>query len=888
MLVWGGTRQGLVVRWIAFLFVIGYLAFFAPFAGAGPADLARLLRSSVGRFLIAETEVGSQITTRLLGRGLQAGEDAGLLLRRLELPEYQNVASRLERKLVTLQRRFLQTFPAEAEAFGAGAGAARALSAEQRALLGRLVSEELQADFLFFNSTARGTYGATRRTIERMVEAGDNTAAGAARAPMRRYPLGVDPVKQADWALRFGFESEYAVSESGKLLSVYGPAPEFGISAEQWLTVFTEEQRLNWVRENLTRLFPTTREPGKLVKLTTDAQWGFLPDQLIKDATGNLEIVLRPFNTLEDWQAAVTRINESFGAGSMQATIGCPSNAFFGRVAGQTMEAAYQENIGFFSLMNDLDSLEKLELGAERFAADASKEAARSFNHPFLGPMTRLKQEKLMRYLQENAADRMFDAGSLGHVRGNDASFKYVGGTVYRPDLDAPFQIVFEVRDAHTNMPALVDRLLRVTFYLQHGRAPFAGAAHLRAFDSIADFALFSPRVQELLRTTFPAKLQAGATYTAEETLAVEVFRNFAFPMKNWGAELEFIGAAGLREQVVAAQQAYVAKLEAVAAEVAAGTMTRAQASLKIQGSVAEFAAESGLPSAMRRWQGRNLLSDPTWRKYMNLAVQELGPLREAFPKTVWEGALETRLSRFVAKWPEHAQLVDDVRFSFQAAPGAETITSSRKVLVISTAGLTPEQAAQIGKEYAECMARGTVSFPLGEAGGHLYTRLGTNVYASYGSFTESAYAMGGRRLEAVVALNPQEEIKLRYYVENAKKNRDAVVGSTDYYGTGAAVGNVEGKLTSNRVVGQGGHNCTSWMCTAPIGQNGQKLLELAGAGIPMEVHTNPGWWSYYLTGAAKAERLPVVSFWTEQSLADAQTMVRSGQAFPNWNFGLH
>jgi hypothetical protein len=374
----------------------------------------------------------------------------------------------------------------------------------------------------------------------------------------------------------------------------------------------------------------------------------------------------------------------------------------------------------------------------------------------------------LTSYLEANAEGRLLNTRALGRVSGTDASFKYYGGTAYRPDI-VPGRVVLEVRDAHKNVPSLVDRLMRTTFFLQFGRAQFAAASELRAFNPAADFNKLPKKVQTLLKDLFPPRYVPGETYTQTELRSLEVYRNFGYPLRDWSAQLGFLQQSrSMTAEVASAQAAYVAKLGAVADDLAAGRITERVAKARIQGALAQFAPESGLPNAYRRWVDRNLSRDAAWGRYLNVATRELGPLRQAFPATIWEGSLETRLQRLMARWPNQISVVNDVSFSFTAdAAGATPVHSPRRVLLVSTKGLSSEQITALTRDYTDAFARGTVSFPLGERAGHLYTRLGNQTYDYYGWFNENPYkAPSQTRLEAFVNLSPEEELLLSSLVD--------------------------------------------------------------------------------------------------------------------------
>lgn len=557
---------------------------------AGP-DLERVLSSVIGRFLMLETSSGRQLLGSALGRPLKAGESLDALdafRARLAEAAAGDAETRIESRLRAIEREFSREFP---ERLAADAE----LTANQRAVLRLLSNDQLGRESIEFAATSEHgaqAYEASRQLFASQVHL-------AMSAPKPRYPAGWNPWRDPKGFIQYGFESEYTLRDLEGLVSVYGPAPEFGVTAAQWEQMPRAEQ-VAWVKANLPRLFPNVREMGGMVKLSEDPSLAFLPKRLLRDSTGNLEIVMDPCDTFEEWQRRIFLLNERLGVGSMQGTISVPSDAFFGRSAPDASPTVVEANLGFFSFHNDLDTLLKLEAGAIRFREDPTRAAANSFNHPFLGPMTNLKYRRLAATLEANAHHEMLDEATLRAISAEDNSFKYVGGTAYRPDI-VRGRVVLEVRDAHTNVEALLDRMARSLIYLEHGRSPFAGAAQLPAFDSVKDFAKLPVDAQAMLRELFPAKTIAGLEYTPDELLAVEVYRNFAYPMRDWDAQLRFVGKTTARNGVRLAQRAYSAKLSSIAADLRAGRVTAEEASLRAQGAVAEFAVESRLVDFYRQ-----------------------------------------------------------------------------------------------------------------------------------------------------------------------------------------------------------------------------------------------------------------------------------------------
>lgn len=553
---------------------------------AGP-DLARLVRSAGGRFLLTETETGSALVKQVMGRAMVTSEEIPLFLRRIEEPSAKRGAELLETELkeieLALQKRVGRN-PLNNPEF--------VLTALERAELRSLS----QSRFVYKpQSFGKGAGAASPRSA--FLAAVSKQA--QAQPAILRYPYGVNRSAHPDWTLSYGFESEYTMRDLEKVVNVYGPEESLGVSIEAWKAMPARD-RAAWVQSHLRQLFPSEREPGHLVKIIQGPEYDFLPKRLIKDSTGNVEVVLAPVKSFEAWQRNVNLLNEAMGVGSMQGTVGLPSQAFFGQ------ENRYlADNQGFFNFFNELDTLLKLEVGAARYKKDPSKPVASSFQHSFLGPMTQLKQGKLIEYMEANSQGRLLDKESLEWVAGYDDSFKYVGGTAYRPDI-VPGLTIFEVRDTHNNVPALLDRVSRVTFFMQSGRKPFTSMAKMPAFDSAGDYQKLPPEVRTMLEKLFKAKLVPGTEYDPTEQLALEVFRNFSYPMRDWAPLLKSIAPESLAvaTRVSAAQEIYSKELERIAAQLSRGEITPAAASLQVQGAVALFAEKSQLATVMRDWLG--------------------------------------------------------------------------------------------------------------------------------------------------------------------------------------------------------------------------------------------------------------------------------------------
>jgi len=232
--------------------------------------------------------------------------------------------------------------------------------------------------------------------------------------------------------------------------------------------------------------------------------------------------------------------------------------------------------------------------------------------------------------------------------------------------------------------------------------------------------------------------------------------------------------------------------------------------------------------------------------------------------------------------------LVPDVKFRLNVR--GEKRKTGRNLLVISTFGLDSAGKERLREAYLADLGD-YISFPIKERSEHLYTRVGAKVY-NFGHwgrffgvwlahFRAREFRIPKKRvLEMVLKVNESETAKLRTYIRNIQRRRRRVLGHFDQNGTQFT----EGLLHNNRPL-KGGHNCSSWIATAPIGSSQEPLLELLGGDRELEIGTNPGWWSNWLGATASPERVPFAIFWTTLPLAESlATEVFAERNLP-WDF---
>lgn len=426
-----------------------------------------------------------------------------------------------------------------------------------------------------------------------------------------RYPKGFEGKEGA--YIQYGFESEYLHDETEVLLKNYMPAPSFFAGSKaDWLAK-TPAERLQ-IMDNLISAAGREKNPekqifayrakGKLIKITDDKELNdALPDSYVYDA-GHFEIVLDPSNSAEEIIKKIKIINKHLGVGSMQLTVSNPLNKELLRSDKAAREELKSELLGYYNFMNDLDTLSKLETGYERYLKDPRVQAAKSFNHPWLGPMNKLKHDKLEDLIDGIVEDKSYSEEQLKQMSYLVVSHKFIGGLSFRPDVAyKKNRLASEVRDCHQNVKCIEDRIIRETYFLMKGREPFKVFGQVEQFDTVKNFKNIKPDdLQYMLRDLFP---QYGQFTQVE----LQLYRNFSYPYRDWSRHVEALGRPELKAQISAAQDAYTEKLKNIMFEYNAKMISnndivkevaRAEAQTKVMGALAEFSKKSGLVDAMK------------------------------------------------------------------------------------------------------------------------------------------------------------------------------------------------------------------------------------------------------------------------------------------------
>ena len=443
--------------------------------------------------------------------------------------------------------------------------------------------------------------------------------AAMAKTPTR-YPKGFEGVPGAH--IQYGFESEYLHDETEALLKNYMPAPPFYTdSKEAWLKMSAAERLQTFdtlIAKSRNEKSPEKklfayRSKGKLIKITEDPELAYaLPDSFVYDA-GHFEIVLDPSNSAEDMIKKIKIINKNIGVGSMQTTISNPLNKDLLQTSALARTELKAELIGYYNFMNDFDTLSKLEAGYERYLKDPKIQAVKSFNHPWLGPMTKVKHDKL-----ENLVDGIVDGKDFSEEQLKQMSYlvvshKFIGGLSFRPDVAyKKGRLASEVRDCHQNVKCIENRIIRETYFLMKGKESFKIFSSLEQLDTVKNFKDIHPDdIQYMLKDLFPE-------YQSFTQVELQLYRNFSYPYRDWSQHIAVLGKPGLVSRVAAAQTAYTEALKKIMFEYNAKMVTndpaikklaKTDAQTKVMGALAEFSKKSGLIDAMK--DKYNELLDP-------------------------------------------------------------------------------------------------------------------------------------------------------------------------------------------------------------------------------------------------------------------------------------
>jgi len=229
-------------------------------------------------------------------------------------------------------------------------------------------------------------------------------------------------------------------------------------------------------------------------------------------------------------------------------------------------------------------------------------------------------------------------------------------------------------------------------------------------------------------------------------------------------------------------------------------------------------------------------------------------------------------------------QVVKDVKFSLKGKKRSKN-TGLRNVLFVSTYKTSPQTLKKVTPIFHSHQAQ-YISFPIKERSKHLLIRFQENIF-NFGYFPVpwfSKFRILASRLpqratlETIVPLQPSETLKMSSYIENIKASKRRTLGGFNNDGFQYTKGNLNDNRTQKK-----GHNCTSWLATAPIGPKNEALLELLGTTREYNIGTNPGWWSAWNLSRAKRDIQAI--YWDVISLDKMLNSRLDHEQFFKWDF---
>lgn len=661
-----------------------------------------------------------------------------------------------------------------------------------------------------------GTTATLSETIHRFTVPFRN---GSRMAPTPRH-LAV-----GDGALGFGFEAEYEITKADALLRLYDPDPEAGISLDSWHS-WSSRERARWVLDR----FPDPHSEEFDLPLRRNLRYpelDFLPEGLFVDSDGNIEVVSQPVDDLAVLWEQLERLEQACGPPLLQVTISTPSESIL------SLPNSLESLDGYLSFHHLLDILERLAVGHKAYLENPEREVLRPFLHPWLGPMTAGKHRFMRDYLEANSRGERLDEKWVRLVDRAFSSFKYITGSAYRPALAGADRLAFEIRDAHRNKALLAQRVSRHAVSLLSGLEPYAAFSKVWAFDSESDYERFPPEVRELLERVLPTRerLEIDEMYSAYDRVALQVYRNFALPLKDYSDVAKALGDSTGDPVVWEAQRVYLDKLRALASQ---SEKTPERLRREIQGALAAFAVESGLWQRLEAFSQRSLAGRSAQEAARR--VHAFLPSLGALPRTAWSGTLQERLERLGRRWPNNVSLMP--RATFESSPSP----ISHPLLLLSADGLSSETAAQLESDYLEAVSYHTLGLRTTDRGS-LELRYGAKVF-SPGEGSDlarpyQAFSIGAGR-ELVVNLSGSESYRLGRQLAAHQPCEQA----------------------ARRISASG------WLRHFRLTPEGEKLEDLLRLPPPQSIETAHQVWHRVLS-CSESSRVACAVEWTERSLEE-------------------
>lgn len=212
--------------------------------------------------------------------------------------------------------------------------------------------------------------------------------------------------------------------------------------------------------------------------------------------------------------------------------------------------------------------------------------------------------------------------------------------------------------------------------------------------------------------------------------------------------------------------------------------------------------------------------------------------------------ALDSKINKLKEKYPNQIQMKEGGH-------------PNQLFLKISTHGLNTEQLEKLTLDYISAIGPDTLVFLHSPHSSHLFIQVKDKVIDFQNNFLDPLQVHEFRlpkteRVDSHIILSLDESKKLFQYLINAADNPHEVLGHFRFEGGTKT----NGALTNNQC--HSGHNCVSWIATAPIGSQGEPLYHLLGLPETSNSLTNPILWHQEVLASP---RTSIVIYWTQKPL---------------------
>lgn len=389
----------------------------------------------------------------------------------------------------------------------------------------------------------------------------------------------------------FGYEVEYVPGEHPNLWTWY--RPDF-ISEEQW-AAWDSSERDRVIESRSEEIAPTRRVPSRLVRLSSAP--GFLPERLIKDDTGNWEIIGGVSRTFLELEQNLKIVESQVGPGSYQAH------------AVDSIERLQRGAAGYTLFSADLLTFRKFTSQLERYEKDSSQVPGAFFLHPFLSVYTRIKKEMLLAVIDANLQGKSWSSvvsefrSRYPHLytawRENRPYYKYTLANTYRTDIYGNLRNLmrwgFEVRGAHKSLKALLEEVRVIAALMQKGFGKFERFIDVGVTDTLSFEASFTPDIRTLIQSNIPV-VEADDPKPNYFVFLLRPFEQYVSLLDLTSEE-----ARELRKDILSARTHALESLQALTTE----ARPKEKIKEELMVLLARFCKETGLLPYLERFQKR-------------------------------------------------------------------------------------------------------------------------------------------------------------------------------------------------------------------------------------------------------------------------------------------